>query len=556
MMTKAMKYFFLCSVFFAALITSCKNSKDSEQKNLVFRYNESKSITTLDPAFARNLPLIWPINQLYNGLVQFDDSLNIEPCIAKSWKVSNDGKVFTFVLRNDVHFQNSEIFPDSVGRKVVAGDFVYSFNRIIDPSIASPGSWVLSVLDKNRIGSENGCVALNDSVFQVFLSKPFPAFLGMLTMPFCFVVPHEAIEKYGKDFRSHPVGTGPFYLKYWKEGEKLVFRKNQNYFEKDKNGNQLPYLEAVSITFIADKQSEFLEFIKGNIDFISGVNPASKDELLTRTGKLNPRYENRIKMLTGPYLNTEYLGILVDSTVNSVKDNPLLIKKVRQAIGYGIDRDKLLMYLRSNNGYPAHNGFVPNGMPSFNNLTKGFDYNPELSRKLLKESGFYNGKEMPAISLATTDDYVDICEFIQHQLNEIGFDIKVDVFPGASYREMLANSKLSFFRASWVADYADPENYLTLFSSNNFSPSGPNYTHFSNSSFDKLYSASLEEPIYQKRLKNYSSMDSMVIANAVVIPLFYDKVVRFVGSEVEGMECNPMNLLILKNVRKSNKINK
>lgn len=550
MKANSLRYILLYSTIIAVL-NSCSNSAITDQKRLVFRYNESKSITSLDPAFARNLPLIWPVHQLFNGLVQLDDSLIVRPCIAKRWEISRDGKTFTFFLRNDVYFHKSDVFPDSIGRKVVAEDFVYSFNRILDPNVASPGSWVLSVLDKNRTKTKNGCIALNDSVLQLNLSKPFSAFLGLLSMPFCYVVPHEAIDKYGRDFRSHPVGTGPFYFKYWKEGEKLIFRRNPNYFEKDKQGKQLPYLEAVSITFIADKQSEFLDFIKGNIDFISGVHPASKDELLTRTGLLNSRYEGHVKMLTGPYLNTEYLGIFVDSSKELTSKNPLLNKRIRQAIGYGIDRDKLVMFLRSNMGYPAHNGFVPIGMPSFKNATKGFAYNPILSQELLKEAGYKNGIEMPSISLATTDDYVDICEFLQHELNELGFDIKVDVYPGAAYREMLANSKLSFFRASWVADYADPENYLTLFCSKNFSPTGPNYTHFSSTEFDKLYKESLAEPIYQKRLKKYITMDSLVISNAVVIPLFYDKVVRFVGSYVEGMDCNPMNLLILKRVYKS-----
>jgi len=306
----------------------------------------------------------------------------------------------------------------------------------------------------------------------------------------------------------------------------------------------------VSITFIADKQSEFLEFIKGNIDFISGVNPASKDELLTRTGSLNPRYQGKVKILMGPYLNTEYLGILVDSTTQSSKNNPLLLRKVRQAIGYGFDRAKMMMYLRSNIGYPAFNGFVPNGMPYFDRATKGFSYNPSLSKKLLSEVGFSSSEPVPSFSLATTDDYVDICEFIQHQLNDLGFDIKIDVYPGAAYREMLANSRLTFFRASWVADYADPENYLALFNGDNFSPSGPNYTHFKSDKYDRLYSNSLIEASYQKRLKYYREMDSLVIESAVVIPLYYDKVVRFVQSNVEGMKCNPMNLLDLKRVKK------
>lgn len=537
---------FALLIFFSA----CNNPQDNYKKQQIFRYNESKSITTLDPAFARNLPLIWPVHQLYNGLVQLDDSLNVKPCLAKAWDISSNGKVYTFYLRSDVFFHTSEAFPLGIGRKVVASDFVFSFNRILNPDVASPGAWVLSILDKNKADTQNGCFAINDSVFQVYLKKPFPAFLGMLSMPYCYVVPHEAIEKYGKEFRSHPVGTGPFYLKYWKEGEKLIFRRNQNYFERDNNGIRLPYLEAISITFVADKQSEFLEFIKGNIDFISGVNPASKDELLTRTGNLNPFYIGKVKMLTGPYLNTEYIGILVDSSGQSSKNNPLLIHKVRKAIGYGIDRAKLMMYLRSNMGYPAFNGFVPIGMPQFNNVTKGFNYNPILSQELLKEVGYTTSNTVPSFSLATTDDYVDICEFIQHQLNELGFDIKVDVYPGAAYREMLANSKLSFFRASWVADYADPENYLALFNSENFSPSGPNYTHYKNKKYDNLYSSALAEVSIQKRFKYYKEMDSLVINDAVVIPLFYDKVVRFINIEVERMKCNPMNLLNLKEVKK------
>ncbi len=533
------------------ILHACGSRQNDYQKMQIFRYYDSKSITTLDPAFARNLPLIWPTHQLYNGLVQLDDSLKVRPCIAKTWTISTDGKVYTFYLRNDVFFHSSEVFPNGVGRKVVASDFVYSFNRILNPDVASPGAWVFASLDKGKEATQNGCVALSDSVLQINLKNPFPAFLGMLSMPYCYVLPHEAVEHYGKDFRNHPVGTGPFYLKYWKEGEKLVLRRNPNYFETDEHGNKLPYLESVSITFIADKQSEFLEFIKGNIDFISGVNPASKDELLTRTGNLNPKYNGRVKMITGPYLNSEYLGFLVDSNLFKGQENPLLKQNIRKAMGYGIDRSKLMTFLRSNIGYPAFNGFVPNGMPDYIGVRNGFDFNPNLSRDLLKSEGYSSANPVPSFSLATTDDYVDICEFIQHQLNDLGFDIKIDVYPGAAYREMLANSKLTFFRASWVADYADPENYLALFNSQNFSPSGPNYTHFKDNKYDALYARSLSETSKEKRMKYYQEMDSSIISKAIVIPLFYDKVIRFVSNDVEGLECNPMNLLDLKRVRKT-----
>lgn len=534
----------ILSVILFVGLFSCKSTQNRVESKQVFRYNESKGVTTLDPAFARNLSLIWPVNQIYNGLVQLSDSLKVMPCIAKHWEVSPDGLVYTFYLRGDVYFHNHPVFLNSQGRRVVAKDFVYSFNRIIDSKTASPGAWVLSMLDRDAAGTINGCSAPSDSVFVVHLQKPFPPFLGLLSMPYCFVVPHEAVEHYGQDFGRNPVGTGPFYMKFWKEGEKLVLRKNNRYFEKDSLGNTLPYLEAVTVTFIADKQSEFLEFVNGNIDFLSGVHSASKDELLTRTGDLNPKYKKTVRMITGPYLNTEYLGILIDS----VKNPALADVRIRKAIGYGFDRRSMMLYLRSNMGYPAHQGFVPPGMPGFGNCTSGFNYNPDLSRKLLAEAGFPNGKGLPPIKISTTDDYLDICEFIQHQLGELGITISIEVLPGAAYREMMANSKLQMFRGSWVADYADPENYLSLFLTKNHSPQGPNYTHFSNSNFDKLYNQAMTIPGYAERLPKYQAMDSMVLSNAVVLPLYYDKVVRFVSADVDGMTVNPMNLLVLKYV--------
>ncbi len=530
------------------LAISC-TTRSGQQSFNVFRYNESKGITTLDPAYARNLSLIWPVSQLFNGLVQLTDSLTIQPCIAKSWLVSADGLSYTFQLRTDVFFHDSPIFPEGKGRRVVASDFVYSFNRILNPQTASPGIWVFGFLDRDYVGYTNGCYAPNDSILIIRLKRPFPPFLGLLTMPYCSVVPHEAITFYGKEFGRNPVGTGPFRFKYWRDGEKLVLRRNSRYFEVDEQGVRLPYLEAVSISFIPDKQSEFLEFLNGKIDFLSGVHAASKDELLTRTGKLNPKYLNRVTMLTSPYLNTEYIGILVDSAALPKSQQFLLDRRIRKALAMGFDRTKMLLYLRNNLGYPARQGFIPQGMPGFGGTSYGFDYNPVEARKLLEQAGYANGVGLPELTVSTTDDYLDIFEFIQHQLSELGINLKIDVLPGAAYREMLANSKLTIFRGSWIADYPDPESYLACFLSSNFAPNGPNYTHFSSSQYDSFYSLAMSYPEYGERLRYYRQMDSMVVSNAVVVPLYYDKVVRFVSARVENLSVNPMNFLMLKNVK-------
>lgn len=541
-MHQSKKYIFYILIF---IIFSCSHSDNNiHNQKTVFRYNESKGITTLDPAFAKSQVLIWPANQLYNGLVQMDNSLHVKPSIAYKWEISEDGKIYRFHLRTDVYFHDNELFENGKGRKVTSQDIVFSLTRLKDSKTASPGAWVL-----NNV-KEGGIVAINDSLLQIELEKPFPAFLGLLTMQYCSVIPREIVEYYGSDFRKHPVGTGPFMFKLWKENEKLILVKNSNYFEKDSCGNTLPYLDAISITFINDKQSEFLEFLKGNIDFISGLNSANKDELITKSGKLNPKYSDKIKIINQPYLNTEYLGFLVDSSKSTDTENPVFNKKIRQAINYGFDRVKMMKYLRNNIGTPAINGFIPKGLPAFSDSIIYYTYNPDRTRELLKEAGFPNGNGLKPIILTTTNDYLDLCEYIQQQLSQFGIIINIDVNTGATYREMVANSKLEFFRGSWIADYPDAENYMALFYSKNLSPSGPNYTQYKNDAFDNLYLKSLNEIDDSERDRIYREMDKLIMNDAVVVPLYYDEVILFTNLHISGLESNPMNLLNLKYVKK------
>lgn len=536
------------TIFILLFMVSCKNHNSDNNGKTIFKYNESSGITSLDPAFAKDQANIWACNQLYNGLVQLDDQLNIKPCIAYEWEISDEGKTYTFTLRNDVLFNKDDCLKD-IPRKVTAYDFEYSFSRIVDEKIASPGAWIF-----NYIKNENGKYAfkaLNDTTFTLTLKQTFPPFLGLLSMQYCSVIPHEAVEMYGKDFRNHPVGTGPFYLKLWKEGVKLVMLKNENYFEFD-GKKRLPYLDAVNITFIIDKQSVFLEFAKGNIDFMSGIDASYKDELLTINGKLNPNYENKFQLISQPYLNTEYLGFLMDSLAIEVRNNPIKLKAIRQAINYGFDRVKMMRYLRNNIGTPALYGMIPKGLPGFDTtMVKGFYYNPDKSRKLMAEAGFPNGKGLGEITLSTTASYLDLCKYIQNQLGEIGIKLKIDVNPPATLREMIAKSKVPFFRGSWIADYPDAENYLSLFTTSNFCPAGPNYTHFSNKEFDILYNKAQNEINDSLRYRYYSQMDQIIINEAPVVILYYDQVLRFAQKNIKDLGSNPMNLLTLKRVKKT-----
>ena len=518
--------FFIVTLFF----TCCTGQYNNDELT-IFKYNESAGIATLDPAFAKDQATIWATNQLFNGLVQLDNELNVQPSIAKSWTISGDALIYTFSLRNDVFFHNDELFEKGKGRKVIAQDFEYSFNRLLNKKLAAPGAWVLSNVKSFR--------AVNDSVFSIELRTPFPAFLSLLSMQYCSVVPREIIE--ARDFNRQPIGTGPFQFQLWKDGVKLVLRKNPNYFEVEV-GVQLPFLDAIAITFIKDKQSAFLQFILGKLDFISGIDASYKDEILTNKGNLQEKYMDKVTLQSQPYLNTEYLGFLME--------NPLPLK-IRQAINYGFDRVKMLKYLRNNIGTPANQGFIPLGLPSFSKNLNGYNYNPKKARQLVLtaklENGFDANKE---IILSTTSSYLDLCEYIQNQLRDIGLKVMVEVSPASTHRQMVATSKLNFFRGSWIADYPDAENYLSLFYSNNFCPNGPNYTHFNNEGFDVLYEKSLSETNIDVRHAYYQQMDKLIIDSAVIVPLYYDRVLRFTNKNITGFESNAMNLLDLKRVRK------
>ena len=519
--------------FFLLFLFACSDSYDNSDLS-IFRYNESNGISTLDPSFAKDKATIWATSQIFSQLVSMDNNMEVVPDVAKKWIVSEDGLTYSFYLRNDVFFHDHRSFIGGKGRKVIASDFRYSFDRLTDEKIASPGSWVL-----NNVKNYS---AKNDSTFIIELNSPFPPFLSLLSMQYCSVIPNE-VDK-NSDFRSNPIGSGPFKFQFWKEGVKLVLRKNENYFEFEE-GNRLPYLDAISVTFIKDKQSEFLNFLQGNLDFISGIDPSYKDEILTKEGDLNPKYQDRITMQSLPFLNTEYLAFLMDNNSELSKNIYL-----RRAINYSIDKEKMLKYLRNNIGEVARNGFVPKGMSSFSDSVIGFSYNLDLAKENLKLAGFPNADGLGLIVLNTTSAYLDLCEFIQSELKDIGITLKIEVNPPSTHRQMVATSKLSFFRGSWIADYPDAENYLSLFYSDNFSPNGPNYTHFKSEEFDNLYEEAIKETDSELRSEMYQELDRLIIKNSVVIPLYYDQVVRFYHINISDFYSNAQNSLNLKGVKK------
>ena len=213
----------------------------------------------------------------------------------------------------------------------------------------------------------------------------------------------------------------------------------------------------------------------------------------------------------------------------------------------GFDRKLMIAFLRNNIGYPAKKGFIPKGLGGTSE--NEFSYDPQKAKKLVKAYTDEN-QSPPQLTLTTDSNYIDLCEYLQREMQKIGIELQIEVLPTATLRQAKSAGKLELFRASWIADYPDAENYLSLFYGKNLSPNGPNYTHYQNAAFDSLYAQSLSVGNEKARTKLYGQMDALAMRDHPLIPLYYDEVIRFVQKDIKGMEINPINLLVLKTVFK------
>ena len=222
---------------------------------------------------------------------------------------------------------------------------------------------------------------------------------------------------------------------------------------------------------------------------------------------------------------------------------------MRKAINYAIDRNILMKYLRNNIGKAANKGFIPPVMLGGDTSRFfGYEFDPLRAQQLLNKAGYPNGKGLPEIVLYTGDISMDLCEGLQSQLKSAGFNVKIQKEQTSSLRQWMSDSKLYFFYGQWIADYPDPETFLTVFWGNN--PAPPNYTRFKSDKYDSLYNKALNCPDFEKRKSIYIEMERVMLDEAPIVPLYYDEIINFIHKNVEGLKVTPSKLLILKEVKK------
>ena len=545
------------------VLASCRPTGSGGGGRKSFVYNEPEGISTLDPAHMSYIAAIWAGTQLYNGLVELDTALRIVPALARSWSVDSGGQRWRFVLRSDVFFHDDPCFG-GVPRRVRAADVKFSIERLCDARTRSPGLWVFwgklvgveefhaaTAQGKYPAGGLRGVRVLDDTTVEFELRRPFVPFLALLTLPYCWIVPEEAVRFYGEDFFRHPVGTGPFRMQEWIPDVRLVLVRNTRYWKRDAAGRALPYLDSVVVRFVRDPKTAFWEFRQGRLDMLSGLDPSVVPLVLTPEGQLRPEFA-RYRLVSAPAYAVEYYGIMLDTTAEGGRGSVLARSRaLRQALNYAIDRERLIRYVLHGLAEPAHYGVLPPGFPGFSSQTLGYRYDPQRARQLLAEAGFPNGRGLPplVLHLGASPRTLSVAEAIQQQLAEFGIRLELRQASFPQHLALVREGRAMLWRTNWVADYPDPENFLALFYCPYRAPGGPNTTRVCLPELDSLYERALREPDQERRFALYRQMERRVVQEAPWIFLYYPRLIRLLQPSVTGMHLDGMDRLVLEHVR-------
>lgn len=558
-----MKYFLYLLI--GVLLTSCSG----EQKRAfqlrpanggkyyggTFRTNEEEYFKTLYPLNITEVTAHRICDQIFEGLVNFDDStLAVVPALAERWDISKDGITYTFHLRKGVYFHDDPCFPNGKGRELKAQDVKYCFDRLCyhDPA-NNQGFWIFNGVVKganeydsltaNKIKPDSGVSGvkvIDDYTVQIELVKPYAVFLARLGLIFGKIYPHEAIEKYGDEIRTHPIGTGPFFLKIIREEQVTFLARNPSYWKKDAYGNQLPYLDALRISYIKEKKNELMEFSKGNSDMVYKFPLEMINEIVDYKHQLKPAYK-QFQLQFMPSLSVQYYGFQHQGTIF----NNLYLRK---AFCYAIDRQKLCDFTLKGSGFPAIYGIVPPGTGTYTSQNiNGFTYDAAKAREYMSKAGYPNGKGCPKITLQLNSGgtrNTQVAEALKKMIEEtLGIKIDLLTVPWAQHTEAVESAKTDFYRLGWSADYPDAENFLNLFHSK-YVPAELSTKTYINSfrykskTFDEYFNKAVETTDEAKRNELYNKADQQIIDDAVVLPIYYDIDYRLLQPNVRNCPQN------------------
>lgn len=548
--------FFHLAIAILCLTSSCTEESTDTSVTLIkggktyggeVKYMSADKVQGLFPMAVVDKYSLSITGQIFESLLKMDpNSLVVKPALAESFEINASGDVYRFKIRKGVMFHDDECFNGD-GRELTANDVKFALDfacsglelNKVGNTLVDHIKGGLTFFEKSKSSLPSGGVSgiqVEGNDLVITLNKPFVGFEKILTQPNLGIFPQEAYTKYGKDLVSHPVGTGPFILESMDDkGIRIV--KNENYWRKDSFGNKLPYLNAVSMTYVSDKKSEMLAFRNKEVDLLLEIPVEEIENVLGTLQEARDGKNVKHRLESSNSLSIEYIGFNHKSELFSKKE-------VRQAFLYAIDPSKMIDQKLSGEGNPPTNGFVPE-MEELENEINPVVSNPEKARKLLAAAGYPDGKGFPEIEI-----YVNAIKgskihqmmdgVIEQLKNELNVSLKIKLCDYAEREAAIASGKALIWRAGWIADYPDPASFLSLIYGNGMTA---NSFHFSDAKFDKNYESALVEKNPSNRAKLLLNCAQQVIDDAMVIPIYNDNMLIMVNARVKGVTANPMELI-------------
>ena len=560
---------FLAAIFFLGC-TSDRGSTDSVDGLVqakgdrfyggIFRINESEYIKNLFPHNITDAYSYRVASQIYEGLFKFDpETLEVTNGLVENYEVDESGTKYTFTIKRGVFFHDNLCFTGGKGRELNANDVKYCFTRLCTKSINNQNfsvfQGVLKGADKYYQATAGdkvpdfdveGLNVTGDYTIDLELTKANSLLTVNLARPACFIYPHEAEKRYGVDMRINAVGTGPFSLNVndVEQDISIILKRNTNYHLQDEFGNQLPYLDAVTIQFIKDKKTELFEFRKGNLDMIYRLPTEYIIEILEETMPgANGEY-SQFQLQRSPEMMTQFL------TLNN-KSGVFKNKNVRKAFNFAIDRTKILDFVLNGEGYaPGVHGITPPVFSKYNiESIRGYSLNIDSARYYLKKAGYASGRNFPKMQFllnAEGERNTNVAVEIQKQLKDhLNVDIELQILPFAQLLEKSYHGQYNLLRAAWVADFPSPENFLWVFSSKDVpkslnDASYPNVARYVSSKFDRFYNEALKAKSIDEANELFKKAEVQLMEDSPVIVLWYDEGYRLIQSYVQNFPNNPM----------------
>ena len=544
------------------LLISCSGSNSYEMKAAVggkqyggeLKFMSSEKIAYLFPIESIDVFSQRILGQMYEPLFKIDlTTLKATPLIAVSSEMNANASIYTFKIRKGVKFHENDCFSNGT-RELTAEDVKFSLDLACSGLNSNQVSYLLtnyikgakSFMEstKNGINGKNvsGIKVIDSYTIKIELNQPFIGLEKILSHTGLSIVPKEAFEKYGKDISKHPVGTGPFLLES-NSDQQIILKRNPNYWRKDNFGNQLPFLDKISLTYSKNKRSELMSFRKKEIDVVMEIPVEEIENILGSLQDAQRGLNVKHKIENESSMSMAYIAFACQS--KEFKN-----ENVRKAFNLAVDRQEIVNINLEGEGYPALNGFVPPMDIYPNNKVIGHPYNVELAKELLAKAGYPNGKNFPALSIyVNTKEGSKSHRMVQGVVNELNknlnLHLKIKLCTIKEKDEAIASGEAKIWRGGWIADYPDPETFLSIFYGGNIH--GADYLlngfQFKNQDYDKLYEQALREVNPEKRNDLMVKCDQLLVDRCPVMPILTGDFILMVNARIRDFKTNSMEAI-------------